>query len=125
MHMARLLIVDDENDVREFAANFFRKRKIDVTTAESGEQAIEKLQKQKADLVLLDVMMGGISGVETLKRIKELYNEIKVIMVTGRKPEEDGLYDKCQQLGAIDYIHKPLELDELEAKVLSILSPKS
>ncbi len=119
--MARLLIVDDETDVREFAANFFGKRKIEAATAGSGEEALEKIKKQKPDLVLLDVRMDGIDGVETLKRIKELDREIRVIMVTGRKPEEDGTYERCRQLGALDYIHKPLELDELEQVVLKTL----
>lgn len=119
--MTRLLIVDDETDVREFAANFFGKRKIETVTASSGEEALEKIKKQKPDLVLLDVRMDGIDGVETLKRIKELDREIKVIMVTGRKPEEEGTYERCRQLGALDYIHKPLELDELEQVVLKTL----
>jgi DNA-binding response OmpR family regulator len=120
--MGKLLIVDDEADVREFAANFFRKRKIDVTTAGSGEEALEILQKQKPDLVLLDIKMTGIDGIETLKLIKELGSKAKVIMVTGRKPEDEGSFDKCKELGAQDYIHKPLELDELEKVVLRELT---
>jgi CheY-like chemotaxis protein len=119
--MGKLLIVDDEVDVREFAANFFRKRKIDVTTAGSGEEALEILQKQKPDLVLLDIQMGGIDGIETLKGIKKLSEAIKVIMVTGTKPEDCNTFDKCKALGAHDYIHKPLELDELERVVLKEL----
>jgi len=68
--MAKLLIVDDEEDVREFAANFFRKRKLDVMTAASGEEAIESVKADKPDLVLLDIRMGGISGIQTLEQIK-------------------------------------------------------
>src|SRR3989338_3515205 len=120
--MPKLLIVDDETDVREFAANFFRKRKIEVITASSGEDALSIAEKQKSDLVLLDIKMTGIDGIETLKRIKELDKNAKVIMVTGRKPDEQESFDKCRQLGAIDYIHKPLELDELERVVLKELS---
>lgn len=120
--MAKLLIVDDEVDVREFAANFFRKRKIEVITASSGEEALGILEKQKADLILLDIKMTGIDGVETLRRIKEIDKNAKVIMVTGRKPEEEGSFDQCRQLGALDYVHKPLELDELEKIVLNEIS---
>lgn len=120
--MAKLLIVDDEADVREFIAKFFRKRNIDAITASSGEEAITKLEKQKPELALLDIKMDGIDGIETLKRIKELDKNIKVIMVTGRKPEEEGLFERCRELGAINYIHKPLELDELEKIVLKELS---
>ncbi|MFH1355222.1 MAG: response regulator [Candidatus Omnitrophota bacterium] len=119
--MPKLLIVDDEQDVREFAANFFRKRKIEVQTAQSGEDALSQLEKQKADLVLLDIKMGGIDGVETLKRIKKIDKDTRVIMVTGRKPDEDGSFEECSKLGAIDYIHKPLELDELERVVMKAL----
>ena len=122
--MAKLLIVDDEEDVREFAANFFRKRKIDVITASSGEEALSVMKQQKSDLVLLDIRMDGIDGIETLRRIRESDKNAKVIMITGRKPEEEASFDKCRQLGAIDYIHKPLELDELEKMVLKQLLNK-
>jgi len=120
--MAKLLIVDDEIDVREFAANFFRKRKIEVLTASGGEEALSILEKDKPDLVLLDIKMNGIDGVETLKRIKQLDKNARVIMVTGKKPEEEASCDRCGELGALDYIRKPLELDELERIVLSQLS---
>ncbi len=116
--MASLLIVDDEEDVREFAANFFRKRKIEVLTASSGEESLEILEKRKPNLVLLDIKMSGIDGIETLRRIKEKDKDIKVVMVTGRKPEEEGAFEKCREFGALGYIHKPLELDELERIVL-------
>lgn len=119
--MAKLLIVDDETDVREFAANFFRKRKINVFTASSGEEALGVIEKEEPHLVLLDIKMGGIDGIETLRRIKEKNLDTKVIMVTGKKPEEEGVFDKCRQLGAVDYVHKPLELDELENIVLKQL----
>ena len=119
--MAKLLIVDDEEDVREFAANFFRKRKIEVTAVSSGEEALEAIGKIRPDLVLLDIKMEGMDGIEVLERIREKDKAIKVIMVTGRKPDEQDSFDKCRQLGAIDYIHKPLELEELEKVVLKNL----
>ncbi|MBI4708539.1 MAG: response regulator [Candidatus Omnitrophica bacterium] len=119
--MAKLLIVDDEFDVREFAANFFRKRKIDVSTASGGQEAIDHIKNNKPDLILLDINMKDINGIETLRRLKLMNEEINVIMVTGKKPEEEDAYQECKQLGAIDYIHKPLELDELERIVLNQL----
>ena len=117
----KLLIVDDETDVREFAGNFFRKRKIEVMLASGGEEALLILENERPDLILLDVKMGGIDGVETLKRIKEKDGSIKVIMVTGTKPEEAGTSLKCNELGASGYIHKPLEMDELERVVMGEL----
>ncbi|OGX40110.1 MAG: hypothetical protein A2984_03165 [Omnitrophica WOR_2 bacterium RIFCSPLOWO2_01_FULL_41_12] len=119
--MAKLLIVDDETDVREFAANFFRKRKIEVSTASSGEEALSIIDKEKPNLVLLDIRMEGIDGIETLRRIKENNKEIKVIMVTGKKPDEEESVQKCREYGALNYIHKPLELEDLERVVLSEL----
>jgi DNA-binding response OmpR family regulator len=119
--MAKLLIVDDEEDVREFAASFFRKRKIDVLTAFSGDDALEKIDKEHPQLVLLDIKMDGKDGIETLQCIKEKNNNIQVIMVTGKKPEDEEIFQKCIALGASDYIHKPLELEELEKVVLSFL----
>lgn len=119
--MPRLLIVDDEEDVREFAAKFFRKRKIEVVTVASAEEALESIEKDKPDLVLLDIKMSGMDGIEALRRIREIEKELKVIMVTGRKPEDDDSFNKCSQLGALGYVHKPLELDELEKIVLTSL----
>jgi two-component system response regulator (stage 0 sporulation protein F) len=120
--MAKLLIVDDEVDVREFAANFFRKRKIQVITAASGEEAIAAVEKEKPDLVLLDIKMPGIDGLEAMRIMREKDKGLKVIMVTGRKPDEDESFEKCRELGVLDYIHKPLELDELERIVLKELT---
>jgi two-component system response regulator (stage 0 sporulation protein F) len=119
--MAKLLIIDDEADVREFAANFFRKRKIDAITSCSGEEALKVLEKQIPDLILLDIKMPGIDGIETLRRIKDSHKDAKVIMVTGRRPDEDGAYAACRRLGALAYVHKPLELDELEKVVIKHL----
>jgi DNA-binding response OmpR family regulator len=121
--MARLLIVDDEEDVREFAANFFRKRKIDTATADSGETALEKIKAECPELVLLDIRLGGISGIETLKAIREFNQQLKVIMVTGTRPEENEAHNHCLQLGACGYVHKPLQLHELERIVMQHLNP--
>ena len=119
--MGKLLIVDDELDVREFAANFFRKRKINVLTAASGQEALEKIEQELPQLVLLDIMMPELDGIQTLEYIRQKNKELKVIMVTGKKPQEDASFDRCRALGALDYIHKPLELEELERVVLKEL----
>ena len=122
----KLLIVDDEADVCEFADNFFSKRKIEVITAISGEEALNVVDKKRPNLILLDIKMSGIDGIETLRRLKEKNQQLKVIMVTGRKPEDDDSFQQCRQLGAVNYIHKPLELDELENVVMSELKePKA
>ncbi|RJP28844.1 MAG: response regulator [Candidatus Omnitrophota bacterium] len=120
--MPRLLIVDDELDVREFAANFFKKRKIDVGIAASGEEALKIVSEAPPQLILLDIKMEGIDGIETLKQIKKINPSTKVIMVTGKKPDEEESFNKCKEFGATDYIHKPLRLEELEKVVLKELS---
>ncbi len=122
--MARLMIVDDEEDVRDFAANFFRKRKIDVITAASGEEAVSLIEKESPQLILLDINMAGMDGIETLRLIRQKNKDTKVIMVTGRKPEEDNVLEQCMQLGVLNYIQKPLDLNELKNIVLKVLENK-
>lgn len=120
--MTGLLIVDDETDVREFAANYFRKRNIEVVTASSGIEALAVIETGLPQLILLDIKMeNGFDGIETLRRIKERHKDARVIMVTGRQPKEGDAFVKCREMGALDYIHKPLKLDELEEVVLSLL----
>ena len=119
--MSKLLIVDDEEDVREFAANFFRKRKIDVSTAASGEEALTKINLEKPNLVLLDIRMSGLNGIQTLEEIRKSDQAVKVVMVTGTKPEENESFNQCNKLGISGYIHKPLKLEELEQTVMNIL----
>lgn len=119
--MAKLLIVDDEDDVRDFASNFFRKRKIEVITAANGEEAVEIVEKEKPDLILLDILMTGINGIQALEAIRTFDKNVKVIMVTGAKPEDNEAFNRCRELGAYGYIRKPLKLDELEEIVMKTL----
>lgn len=117
--MPKLLIVDDEADVREFAASFFRKRKIEVTTAASGEETLLVLAKEHFDLLLLDIKMSGMDGIQTLEQLRKTQPGLKVVMVTGKKPEE--ALQQCRALGVLGYIQKPLVLEELERVVLTEL----
>ncbi|MGE5280387.1 MAG: response regulator [Deltaproteobacteria bacterium] len=120
--MPQLMIVDDELDVREYLKNYFRRRKIEVQTAENGEKALELIQESQPDLVLLDVRMIGIDGVETLRRIRASGNNVPVIMVTG--VEDQTIIDALLALHVEAVIHKPLILDELEKEVLQRLVAK-
>lgn len=117
--MPKLLIVDDEVDVREFAKNFFKKRNIEVFTASGGQEALNLIETQKPDLVLLDVRMEEMNGIEVLKKIREKNNHVKVVMVTGVEDEET--VNEAHRLGIKGYIHKPLVLEELEKVVLNEL----
>ena len=80
------------------------------------------VETHKPSLVLLDIKMEGMDGIQALERIREKNKDTKVIMVTGKKPEEGQSFERCRELGAIDYIHKPLQLDELEKIVMRELN---
>jgi DNA-binding response OmpR family regulator len=114
--MAKLLIVDDELDVREFARNFFRKRGIDVSIASAGREALDLVDREIPDLILLDIRMGEMSGVDVLRELRHRHNLVKVVMVSGI--EEDQVVQETTALGALGFIHKPLVLEELEKVVL-------
>jgi two-component system response regulator (stage 0 sporulation protein F) len=115
--MAKLLIVDDEVDIREFAKSFFKKRGIEVLTASGGKQALELIVSDNPNLVLLDVRMEEMTGVEVLRQLRKTNPTTKVIMVSGVEDEET--ISEAKALGVIGYIHKPLILEELERIVLS------
>ena len=118
--MSKLLLVDDEQDIREFAKRFFEKRGIIVFTAEDGEAALEVVKAEQPDLILLDITMEGISGVDVLKTLRQEGNDVKVIMVTG--VEDEAIVNETNSWGITGYIHKPLVLDELESIVLAELN---
>ena len=118
--MAKLLIVDDESDICEFARNFFKKRKIDVSVASGGRQALELIAKENPDLILLDVRMEEMTGIEVLRELRKSKPSVKVIMVSGVEDEET--IKEAKALGVIGYIHKPFILEELEKIVLAQLN---
>jgi len=117
--MAKLLIVDDESDIREFACNFFKKRKIEVFTASGGRQALDLIAQENPNLVLLDVRMEEMTGIEVLRQLRKSHPSVKVIMVSG--VEEEEAINEARALGVVEYIHKPFILEELEKIVLSQL----
>lgn len=117
--MPKLLIVDDEIDIREFAKNFFKKRSIDVYTASGGNEALKIISEVKPDLILLDVHMEEMTGIDVLKKLRADKNDIKAIMVTG--VEDEAIVNEANSWGVIGYIHKPLVLDELKNIVLKEL----
>ncbi|MCD4781011.1 MAG: response regulator [Candidatus Omnitrophica bacterium] len=117
--MPKLLIVDDEIDIREFSKRFFQKRNIDVLTASGGREALKLIEDESPDLVLLDVHMEEINGIEVLKSLRERNDNTNVIMVTGA--EEEHIINEATNWGIKGYIHKPLVLEELEKIVLTEL----
>ncbi len=118
----RLLIVDDISDNRTVLKRRFERRGFDVSEAESGLIAIDLIERSQFDLVLLDVMMPGIDGMETLKRIRsrKSASALPVIMVTA-KSESDNIVDALEQ-GANDYVTKPVDFAVALARVNTQLS---
>lgn len=117
--MPKLLIVDDEIDVREFAGNFFRKRAVQVFLASTGMEALDVIAHETPDLVLLDIRMEGMSGMDVLRRLRAKNSMVKIIMVSGI--EDESVVAEATSLGVSCFIHKPLVLEELQSKVFGIL----
>ena len=120
----RLLIVDDISDNRSILMRRFERRGFDVVEAESGLKAIELIEREFFDLVLLDVMMPGIDGIETLQRIRSVRSTsaLPVIMVTA-KSESGNIVEALEQ-GANDYVTKPVDFAIALARVNTQISRK-
>jgi DNA-binding response OmpR family regulator len=115
--LGRILIVDDEQSVREVLSEYFSEQGYGVETAGGGEEALALVQKGAPDLVLLDVRMQGMDGVATLRRLREIAPQVSVIMVTAN--EDVGLAREMLKLGALDYVAKPFDFVYLERAVLA------
>lgn len=115
MRLGKVLVVDDEQEVRQVLFEFLSSRGYDVTTASGGAEAVAVVGTVKPDLVLLDVAMPDIDGVETLKRIVAIEPALAVIMVTANS--DIGVTSKLLALGAVDYVPKPFDLDYLDQAV--------
>ena len=113
----KILIVDDEEDIVDFLSYNLKKQKFEILTAYSGEECLEKLKKEVPDLILLDIMMPGISGIKICKKIKKnnRTKDIPVIMLTAKTTEADIITGLNS--GADDYIVKPFSLNILYARI--------
>ena len=111
----RLLLVDDEADFRRAIARRLTKRGITPAEAATGEECLRLLAEQPMDVVVLDVKIPGMNGIEVLGRIKEKYPETEVILLTGHATTPDGVAGI--KSGAFDYLTKPIELEQLVSKI--------
>jgi two-component system nitrogen regulation response regulator GlnG len=117
--MSKLLLIDDEEDVRYSFQRIFDSPEIEFTTASSGEEGLKIIPKFKPDLVLMDVRMGGMNGLETLRRIRATSPKLLVILMTAYGTTQTAI--EAMKLGAYDYLLKPFDavrLKELVAKAL-------
>ncbi len=111
----KVLVIDDERSIREHLEMFLQEKGFDVLCAENGESGIEQVHVQKPDILVLDIRLPGIDGLEVLRRIKEEGNAAPVIMITAFHDMETTIH--AMRLGAYDYIHKPIDIDELDAVI--------
>ena len=118
-----VLLVDDEVPFVETMTKRLSKRQLMVLPAYSGREALEKLEKNAVDVVILDVKMPGMDGIETLREIKKGHPLVEVIMLTGHATIETAV--EGMRLGAFDYLMKPCEIEELVAKVDEAKGKKS
>jgi len=119
----KVLFVDDEIDFLETLLKRMKKREVSVSGVGSGEDALKFLDDKPADVVVLDVKMPGMDGIQTLRKIKNRYPLIEVIMLTGHASVEVGI--EGMELGAFDYLMKPVDIDELLYKVQDAYKKKA
>ena len=115
----RVLIVDDEAIVRESIKEWLKDTGFDVTTAESGEEALDMMKKQDFGVVILDFRLPQKTGIEVLKEVKAVKPDIKSIIITAYPSDESA--DEAKKLGVIDYLIKPIVPEDLEKLVCDTL----
>ncbi|MEN8686447.1 MAG: sigma-54 dependent transcriptional regulator, partial [Desulfuromonadales bacterium] len=122
MRNTKILVVDDEHLIRWSLEQSLMKQGYDVATAASGEEAVKQVQDEAPELVLLDIQLPGMDGLEVLEKVKEIDGDIIVVMVTALGVLETAV--KAMRLGAYDYINKPFNLDELSIIVKKALETR-
>ncbi len=110
-----ILLVDDEAEFLATVLKRLKKRKINAVGAESGEEALKNLDRNPVDVVVLDVKMPGMDGIQTLRKIKKRFPLIEVVMLTGHASMEVAI--EGMEIGAFDYLMKPVDIDELLYKL--------
>jgi DNA-binding NtrC family response regulator len=119
----RVLLVDDEEEFVETLAERLEVRDLDVATALSGADALLRIEEEEIDLVILDLQMPGVDGLEVLRQIKEARPLIEVIMLTGHATVQTAI--EGMKLGAFDFLVKPTEMEELVEKINQAFSRKA
>ncbi len=114
--MSKILVVDDEVRACNAIKKFMEAKGYDAIVSHNGEDALEKVKNEKPDLILLDIRMPGMDGMEVLKRVREFDKDIGIIMVTAVKDEEIG--KEALKSGADEYVTKPIDLNHLETTIL-------
>ena len=116
--MYKILIADDDPRIREILRVYFKKADFEVIEAEDGQQALTKVEKEKPNIVLLDIMMPVMDGIQACEEIRSTY-DIPIIMLTAKDEDDDRILGLEQ--GADDYITKPFNAREVIARVKAVL----
>lgn len=119
----RILAVDDEESIREFLEIMLKKEGYDVTTAADGQQAIDILKKKSFDMVISDMQMPNVTGMELLKHVKDNYPDLVFMIITAFGTTESAV--EAMKLGAYDYITKPFKIDEVRIVIGNALRSKN
>ena len=114
-----VLVVDDEKNIRLTFSETMTQMGFDTRTASNGEEALTKMQGSEFDLVLLDLRMPGMDGIEVLRRIRERCPKVRVIMITAHGTVESAV--EAMKLGAVDFIQKPCTPDEIRELVGKVM----
>src|SRR5881296_1332048 len=117
--MSKLLLIDDEADVQYSFQRIFDSPEIELTTASSGEEGLKLVPKLKPDLVMMDVRMGGMTGLETLRRLRQMDSKLLVILMTAYGTTQTAV--EAMKLGAYDYLLKPFDVPKLKEIVFNAL----
>ena len=111
MEQINVLLVDDEDEFVKSLSERMQMRDLATDAALNGEQALELVDKEVPDVMVLDLKMPGIDGLEVLRRVRKTYPDVQVIMLTGHGSEKDE--KEARRLGAFEYLQKPTEMDKL------------
>lgn len=120
---SRILVVDDEESIREFLEIMLKKEGYEVTTAEDGQKAKEVLLKKSFDMVISDLQMPNVTGIELLKHVKESYPETVFMLITAFGTTETAV--EAMKMGAYDYVTKPFKIDEVRMNIANALKSQN
>lgn len=107
----KVLMVDDEEDFVQTLAERMKMRDLTPDLALSGEQALQRVQDDVPDVMVLDLKMPGIDGMEVLRRVRQAYPQVQVVILTGHGSEKDEA--EARRLGAFAYLQKPVDMEKL------------
>ncbi|MBI4965482.1 MAG: response regulator [Desulfomonile tiedjei] len=111
MQEFKVLMVDDEEDFVKTLAERMEMRDLSPDVALSGEQALQRVQDDVPDVMVLDLKMPGIDGMEVLRRVRQAYPQVQVVILTGHGSEKDEM--EATRLGAFAYLQKPVDMEKL------------